>query len=98
MPRREYVFPSPVVETQADRAEITSVDIRPLENRVAITIQRRMGAEAVGSTVLAVPMSQLDVFINNAAAFPGNGFLEKVLRFFAQGKIFPPGGAVGGVE
>lgn len=94
MARKEYVFPAPVVQSQADRAEVVLVEINPLEDRVSLTIQRRMGATVVGSSVLSVPMSQLDVFVNNAASFAGNGFLEKVLTFFAAGGIFPPGGSV----
>lgn len=94
MSRKEYVYSAPAVQTQTDRAEIVSVTIDPPADRVALVIQKRFNGTVTSTETLVVKMANLDIFINNAAAFTGNGFLEKILRFFAQGGLLPPGGMV----
>ncbi len=94
MARKQYVYPAPVVQTQADRAEVTLVTIDPVANQVRLTIEKRNGPQVVGSEQLTVPVANLDVFVNNIGSFPGDGFFEKILRFFAAGGIFPPGGSI----
>ena len=94
MSRKEYVFPAPIVQTQADRVEIISVSITPAENEVRLRFERRNGDQVVGSDQITVTMAQFDAFVNNAASFPGSGFLGKVIRFFVSNGTLPAGGTI----
>jgi hypothetical protein len=90
---KTYRF-APQVVARRDGARVTRVTIEPDTDRVTMELLYVEGATHRGVATLSFTEAQLDAFINAAASFPGTGFVEKILNFFAASGVLPAGGTV----